>query len=393
MAMLLRPALLWPDRSTWHADPAYSSTVARALRSGFSHIAAADAPRDNFLWACAEVAPCMNSTMAIPQRVRVFLLFARTLEVEGVYTDALSYVDRALDVAAHDPTSDDFTDLLLYHAKLERARGRYLIAASDLAACLGLLRNRAHGDEALIDPALHLEILAQLADYEFFLGHLPAAARLVSQAQRLAPSAPHRRLDAASIAWVQAHLDRLRGRAWESVQPMLRVESIYAHEAPPISRGRLAYFVAELALDVAARRADGPLAAYRAEFLRLARVHLDSAERLAHEANDRGGRGLVQLARVRYSRLYGGNSNRSARIVDVLRLARRLDDDALLAQAFTALGDELAYQGEHERALDCYRQTIGLMDGSDFPVLALPARRRLLLAREMAGAADPQQLA
>lgn len=393
MAMLLRPALLWPDWFTWRADPAYSPTVAAALRSGFAHIASADAPRINFLWACAEVASCKNATMAPPQHVRVCLLFARTHEVEGAYTDALAYVDRALDVAAHGPFNDDFTDLLLYRAKLERARGRYLIAASDLDACLGLLRGRARGDDTRIDPALRLEILAQLADYEFFLGHLLTAARLVSQAQRLAPRVPHRRLDAASIAWVQAHLDRLRGYAWEAVHPMLRAESVYAHDAPPISRGRLAYFVAELALDSAARHSDGPPASHRSEPLRLARVHLDAAERLAQQANDRGGRGLVQLARVRYSRLYGGNSDRSARIVDVLRLARRIDDDALLAQAFTALGDELAYQGEHERALDCYRQTIGLMDGSEFPVLALPARRQLLLAREMAGAADPQQFA
>jgi tetratricopeptide (TPR) repeat protein len=273
---------------------------------------------------------------------------------------------------------------LLYHAKLERARARYETAAGDLEACLALLRDRADGDDEAIDPALRLELLAQLADYEFFLGHFTDAARLVDQAQLLALHAAHRALDVAAVAWVQAQLDRVRGLTWDTIAPMLRATTIYSREAPPISQGRIAAFVTELVLDLVERLPDAATGGQRMGLLKLAHMHLTQAEHLARQAKDHPGRGLARLARARYSRLRGTNSDRRRRIEEVIRLGQQLDDHALKAQAFTALGDELASQGEQEGSLDCYRQTIGLLDGSEIPALAVPARRKLLRAREMA---------
>src|SRR5262249_10235523 len=158
-----------------------------------------------------------------------------------------------------------------------------------------------------------LELFAQLADYNFFLGHFAAASHLVVQAQRLAPRAPERALDAASVAWVQAQLDRLRGNAEEALGPMRRVATIYAHEAPPISQGRCACFVAELILDIIERLPAGSSSEPRTRLLRSARASLEQGEHLARQVNDQLGRGLCTLAHVRYSRLRGGNHARSRR--------------------------------------------------------------------------------
>jgi tetratricopeptide (TPR) repeat protein len=315
---------------------------------------------------------------------QLFILFARAHEADGAYPEAIGYVDRALEVAGRGHVFDDLIDLLLYHAKLERALARYETAAGDLEACLALLRERADGDEDAIEPTLRLELLAQLADYRFFLGHFLEAAQLVSQAQRVAPQVPKHALDAASVAWTQAQLDRLRGLSWEALGPMLRASAVYAREAPPISQGRINVFVTELTLDVIERLPDGSTGAHRTGLLSLARTHLTQAEHLTQQAMDRPGRGLAQLAHARYSRLRSTHSDRRRHIEDVIRLGRQLDDHALLGQAFTALGDELANQDGQERALDCYRQALGLLDGSEVPALAVPARRKLLRAREMA---------
>ncbi len=387
MPMLLRPALARPDHAAWRRDSSYSAGAAQALRAAFERIAAADAPPEEFLWACGIVAPWLDAEVAARQRVRTLLLFARTHEADGAYTDALQSVDRALEVAVRGRAGDDFVDLLIYHAKLERARARYDLAAEDLIACLELLH--MHVDEETLDPALHLEVLALLAEYEFYLGHFLTADQLASDALDLAPRAPRLRLEAAAAARTRAHLDRLRGRSSDAIATMRQVAAVYEQvPAPAISRGRLEYLFAEFALDVAERIPDGPAAANRTAPLRLARERLDLAATLATQANDRPGHSLITLGQARYSRIRKTTADRVTQIERVIRTARHLDDHALLAQAFTALGDELADQGEQEQALDCYRQTLGLLDGSAVAALEILPRRRLLLASEMAAESE-----
>lgn len=67
----------------------------------------------------------------------------------------------------------------------------------------------------------------------------------------------------------------------------------------------------------------------------------------------------------------------------VIRQGRALGDEALIAQGLTAMGDELISRGERESALNCYRQTLGALDGSQAPALAVQARRALHMEREM----------
>jgi tetratricopeptide (TPR) repeat protein len=385
VAMVLRPMLLRPDHPTWQRDASYSVEAAGALCAAFSRVATAASRPEEFLWACGLVSPWLNAEVAVRQRVRAFLLFARAHEADGAYADSLQSIDRALELAARSRALDDLVDLLFYHAKLERAQSRYDVAAEDLYACLELLDEHRGADGAMVDPALELELLAQLADYEFYLGHFHVAGDLAGEALRLAPQAPHKRLEAAAAERTQAHLDRLRGYSWDALHVMSRVAATYAQvPAPAISRGRLEYLFAEFALDIAECIPIGPASVHRTAPLRLARKHLDIAESLAKQVNDRPGRGLVTLAHARYSRIRGTNADRVARIEGVIRLSHRLDDHALLAQSFTALGEELAGQGAQEQALDCYRQTLGLLDGSAVAALGTVPRRRLLLAREMA---------
>jgi hypothetical protein len=88
---------------------------------------------------------------------------------------------------------------------------------------------------------------------------------------------------------------------------------------------------------------------------------------------------------MRYQRLSGANTDRVRSIERLARQAHRLDDHALLAQSFTTLADELMAQGEHGSAATMYRQSLGVLDGSDLRALTIwPWRGLALLDRQNA---------
>jgi hypothetical protein len=65
------------------------------------------------------------------------------------------------------------------------------------------------------------------------------------------------------------------------------------------------------------------------------------------------------------------------------RAAHHLDDDALRAQGLTVLAEELDARGEHDAALNRYRDVLHVLDGSDVPAAGIWAQRALRLAEEM----------
>jgi hypothetical protein len=80
------------------------------------------------------------------------------------------------------------------------------------------------------------------------------------------------------------------------------------------------------------------------------------------------------------SRLIGREQNRISIIEQVANMGQQVDDEALMAQAFTAWGAELAAQGDKGAALHRYREVRHILDGSDVPALgiwALRASRRI----------------
>jgi hypothetical protein len=68
---------------------------------------------------------------------------------------------------------------------------------------------------------------------------------------------------------------------------------------------------------------------------------------------------------------------RIARLEDVIHLGYTLDDVAIKAQAYSALGDEYAAIQERESSLGCYRKTLDVLEHSQVAVLGIAARRAL----------------
>jgi hypothetical protein len=226
-----------------------------------------------------------------------------------------------------------------------------------------------------------LRILPQLATYEFYLAHFPSAEALIAQARTLLPAVTTPQpLNMATLEWNQAKLYHLKGQPSRALWHILSIADDYARVAPAISRERFEIDIADFALTWAESIPTGD---DRADFIHLAARHLLTADGIASELRDSPGAGLIQLQQVHLNRLTSGFMDRIGALEAVIRQGRTLGDEALIAQGLTALGDELIYQGERESGLNCYRQTLGALDGSQVPALAVQARRALHMEREM----------
>lgn len=374
--MPMMPAWPAPDHPSWHDYPDYSHSLSPRLRHALSLIGSNSL--DAYRQAVDLVLPYLSAPVVAPQRLRVCYVFATSLAAVGEYSEALVWLDEALELATLLEDSNAVLDLILLRSSLNRALLRIRDAAGDLQIGLALLADDVcERNEA--NAALKLNFTANLSGFEYYLGNFSEAEALIASARELMHDAPVATLDAATIEWVKTHLHRMRGRPEEAIRASLAAATAYTESGAPISAARAQILVAESAMDYAMLF---PADADRNAMLKFARPHLTLASSLAREARDPAGSGMIVLARVRYSRLRRTNENRIAMTENVIRKARKLDDVALLAEAFTVLGDELAFTGEDESAYNIYRQVLAMLDGSDIPTVGVRARRALMVADE-----------
>jgi hypothetical protein len=108
------------------------------------------------------------------------------------------------------------------------------------------------------------------------------------------------------------------------------------------------------------------------------------AVHLANEVQDLPGWGLAELTRIRFERVAGYvDDGRVAAIEGLIKTSRRLHDVALLGQAQTALGYELASLGRKEQARTRFRKALDVLKYSEVPAMGTWARRALLNDSEM----------
>lgn len=372
--------LLYPDHASWQAEVGYSDDARRDLHAAYQHIGQEAGRTAGFLHAARRVERWLGRRISAHQRMHVYYLFALAHAADEGEQRSLYWIDQALSLASRLREPGDQVELLRLRASLYRSSLEFNEAAEDLTLCLALLDEK-RAQLGVDDPAARLEILPQLAVYNFFLARFDSAERLLEQGRALVPFVNQTRsFDMAAIAWTQAKLHHLRGAPEMALRYILPASDVYAREANAISYERLEIDVAEFALTWAQTR---PVGSDRDSLIALARPHLVRAERIARARRDLEGAALTRLTRARMSRLTNGALDRVRVIEAVIKQGHALADVAIVAQGLTALGDEFTSRGEHESALNCYRQTIDALDGSQTPALAIPAQRAVRRAQEM----------
>lgn len=377
---MIECTLLYPDRVSWWTESGYDTEARDDLYDAYQFIYRGDGYTIALPAAGVLVERWLGKRIAAHQREHVYYVYTLAHAADDVTDLPLFWVDKALGLASRLHEIGDQAELLNLRASLHRATLEFEEAAEDLKLCLMMLdeQRQALGVET---ADAQLRIYPQLATYEFYLARFQSAEALITQARGLLPSVKSPQpLSMVTLEWNQAKLYNLKGQPYRALWHILSIADDYARVAPAISRERFEIDVVDFALNWAESIPKGD---DRADFIHIAARHLVIAENLATELRDAPGSGLIQLKQVHLSRLTNGLMDRVGALEAVIRQGRTLGDEALIAQGLTALGDELIYRGERESALNCYRQTLGALDGSQVPALAVQARRALHLEREM----------
>jgi tetratricopeptide (TPR) repeat protein len=369
-------SLRLPDDPDWHVERDYSGVVANALSAAYRHLHRAAWQAKAFVDAFADIRPFLDEHMARQQHLRVFYVVALAAAAIGDYDTALDWLDEAflLADALHDVGA--LVDLLYVRGAVNRGLNHVGEAAADYEDCLAHFR-----DENLFDtplgPAIELELLTQLGGFAFFSGRFDVAERLLHEARAralLGSRIDSSRLVMATLDWLQALLYRWCGQPELACAPAQSAADVFIEVGSPASAARIRAILADVQLDLGERMPGGTV---RDRSFAHARSNLCLAASLAIEAQDPIGKEFVRLRTIRLDRLLQRNQSQVRRIERVLRTAGRLHDDAVLAEALTALGDELSMQGQKAAALDQYRQVIGLLDGSQISAVGVWAQRAL----------------
>jgi tetratricopeptide (TPR) repeat protein len=379
---MLYHSLRFPDLPEWRGEQNFSFLVRALLIAAYSSIQRTPHTLKDYAAAVSAIEPHLNDQMALRQRIRAFYVMGLAFAAVGNYPIALHWLDEALDLAYDLSDPSELLDLLFVHGNISRGMLRYRDAAMAYRDYLDIVEEYG-GQSNPSETPLALDATIQLAGAEFFLAHYDVADQLLTQARDLMPPLaltapdPELRLMAATAEWFQSQIYRWKGYPEQAILPATTAGNLYAELGSPISAARGQLMIAEIKLDIAERESG---ITRRSELALEAQLPIELALSLAAESGDRISRGLISLIDVRLSRLIGREQNRISIIEQVANMGQQVDDEALMAQAFTAWGAELAAQGDKGAALHRYREVRHILDGSDVPALgiwALRASRRI----------------
>lgn len=367
--------LRFPDLPEWHSEPNFSYSARDALITAYTALRRQPRTLANYADAVAAIEPHRKDAMATRQCIRAFYVLGTAFAAVGDYPAALVWIEDALDLGYDLNDPGELLDLIYTYGNICRATLRLSHAAMAYRDYLDMLAE--YGDSG--DLLLELDARIQLAGAEFFLAHYDEAGDLLAQSRELlavptliASTNPELRLLGATSDWYQALLYRWRERPLEALPFAMNAGSAYTELGSPSSAARSQLIVADIKLDIA-EQAVG--AARRHELALDAQPHVERALSLAGIAADPNGMSIISLADVRLSRLTGRAQDRVEAIKEIAKTGQRLGDEAVVAQAYTSLADELYGQGAIEDALYRYREIRHLLDGSDVPALGIWALR------------------
>jgi hypothetical protein len=370
-------ALAFPDLPMWHRDQNFSITMRGALAAAYLHIHHTPRTVKNYADAVSAVEPHLGEVMTINQRIRAYYVMGMAHAAIGDNTVALHWLDNAVELAYGLNDPGELLDLLYLHGSVSRAQLRYRDAARAYRDYLELVDEYEDIWETR-NRVLTLDALVQLAGAEFFLAHYDCAGQLLNQARDLLPPLPSSVADpelhlvAATIEWFQSQLYRWAGQPERAIGPAMFAGALYTKLGSSVSAARSQLAIAEIQLDIAARE---PLPDRRHDLALEAQSFIEMAMTLLSTDRDEIGTTLISLTDVRLSRVLGRQEDRVARIHAIATRGLCLDDEAILGQAMTSLGDELAARGECEHALQRYHDVRHILDGSDIPALGIWALR------------------
>lgn len=393
MDLVLHSSLDRPDDSLWHYEMDYNPYVAAWLKEAYALLRRterSETAADGYLGVYMCTRRCQGRKMSHRQLMLVhYLIGSVFVKRDGDYSTGFEHFVTASDLAQQ--IGDTVSAIQLAH--LAGSAARAMLRCIDATECL------LHGLYLLRDmplplltsstaSSLEIDLLLALAPADFVLGAYAQAQHCLVEARMLLSDMSSNGLQEATIDWYDALLLRWQGRPEHALNAALRATDTYVRLASsPAARlafDRLSAVIADIALDLAESRLADGYESDRDQYVALARPHVMKAVQLANEVQDLPGWGLAELTRIRFERVAGcAADGRVAAVENVIKIGRQLQDVALLGQAQTALGHELASLGRQEQARTRYRKALDVLQYSEVPAMGTWARRALLNDSEM----------
>jgi hypothetical protein len=382
-----------PEQAQWAADPGYDPQIqdrllaARALVAASASASASASAADRRPEAEAVLLRLRRRAMSRRQEMLLYYLLAqcaraRDLSQVAHFGRALAWCGRAQEVAHLLMDRGAQVDLHELRGTLHRAVSLYRLAADEFSLALRLLREHA-ADEDCTDAEFEITLAAKAAATDYFAGNLVRALEHARWAERLLQLAPVSVEGRGTLAWTFALLYRQRNELGEALRHAEEAADLYASLGPTNSTCRILSLTADIAMDLAESCAGDELDT-RTESLARAARRAEEAVCVGQTAGDLPGLHLAELSQVRLGRLSGGpgpgpeeGAKRQARIQAVLRQARAMRDESLLAAAQTALGAELLARGRTARGTAWLRKAQATAQAIDARGLAFSAGRSL----------------
>lgn len=382
----IRSALDVPDDAQTHTDPTYSPVMAQLLTEAYVAI-----KQGRYTHAMRLAQNHINGSMAARQRMRKFYVLALASSAVSAYQDAMNWLDEAEDIACDLGDVGALAELAYHSGVVNGAVQNCGAAAEYFDIALDSIHTLSEEGEP-VDPSFELHTLTLLAHYLFVLGKYELVTDHIAEARRLVQLVPESQLQAASIEWLAALLYRWSGQPDRALRYALAAAKVYSDFAPgagTVHDAKLRSVVAECALDIAESLAANEQPDQCQVFVRLARPYVQQSLAIARntlsasDAESEAVTGLLLLTSFRFERLAGERENHTAKYEQIERVGRKIGDSSLLCQTYTALGQEMAWRGERESSLYCYRRAVDAQSRGDAVVWGVWARRGLLLDAEM----------
>lgn len=389
--------LLLPDDPAWAREDGYSPAIAEILIQAYIATKQGASELAGFAHAYELVAACMSQPMSDRQRVRsLFVLGFADFAVRD-YAHSLVRTEEAIELALSLSEYDVVLDLLALHGYAYARQSNTTDALIDHRLRLDLFRTMAL-ETGHVDHLRELELLAELAEFEFLAMHEDAVQSLYGQAQHLTAAIydshptdediARTRRAIATLEWSQANTLRWFGDQDRAFTHALASADVYLALGPSFHAGRISSVVAEIALAKAEAFADAAAGYYSnasQALASLAESYLARALTLMRESGDAAGQIVGQLIAIRYDRLLRRDPGRLATAEVLAKRAAEMQNADLVCRTQMVLGEELTARGEAELAIACHTRAVESLRPYNLPYLDVWSRRSLLMAREMRG--------
>lgn len=317
------------------------------------------------------------------QRLHVLYVTALAQAAQDPSLAAVGTIDAALLLADELDEFEAQAELFVLRASVNRAILQVPDAARDLQRYLDLMvvHHQATPDEAT--PAIPdgaddlIDVLLHLAGSEFVLGHYDDASQLLDQVERFFSRAAGTDLQLALLNWTRALLLRWRGLYEVALVHAMAAADVYASAGEPGSASRIQTIVAEIAMDLAERFRRQHQMQACASFLVLAEPYLQRAVDLARLNAIESSEVMALITETRLHVLLGHPGDRKPLLRRCASRARQHQDNAVVAQAYTALGGEYEAVGNIRLAVRWYEKALAILNEAQLAALGVWAQRAL----------------